>query len=88
MNLLNLIIDRPKHFGKNRNCAIDIILDGLPAIVTSAMTRYIPDLIYRNQISYDQADFIMRELLRILNGYPVKATVTDHTKRKTQVYPF
>lgn len=88
MNLINLIIDRPRHFGKERNCAIDIELDGLPATVTSAMTRDIPDLIYRNQLSYDQADFIMRNLLRILDGHPVKATVTDHTQRKTQVNPF
>ncbi|AXF63321.1 MULTISPECIES: hypothetical protein [Enterobacteriaceae] len=88
MNLLNLIIDRPKHFGKDHSCAVDIELDSLPAMVTRAMTRHIPDLIYRNQLSHYQADFIMRELIRILDGQPVKATVTDHSQRKTQVYHF
>jgi hypothetical protein len=88
MNFLNLIIDRPRHFGKERNCAIDLELDNLPATVTDLMTRYIPDLIYLNQLSYDRADFIMRDLLRLLSGYDVKATVTDHTQRETLVCRF
>lgn len=88
MNHLNLIIDRPRYCGKERNCAVDIILDALPATVKSAMTKYIPDLIYRHQLSYDQASGIMHELLSCLNGYPVKAVVTDNTQREASIYSF
>jgi hypothetical protein len=88
MNYLNLIIDRPKHVGNDRNCAIDVVLEGLPATVSSAMTRYIPDLIYRNQLPYERADFIMRALLRLLDEHPVQAIITDHTLTTSEVTPF
>lgn len=88
MNSLNMIIDRPKHCPKDRNYAIDIILDDLPLTVTSAMAQHIPDLIYRNELSYEQAEVIMHQLIRILEGYPVKSVVTDNTKCGTRVSSF
>jgi len=62
------------------------MLDELPATVKRAIARYIPDLIYIHQLSYDQADFIMRELLSCMVGYPVRAIVTDHTKGRIKTF--
>ncbi|HEE9874044.1 TPA: hypothetical protein R8G32_002213 [Citrobacter braakii] len=85
MNHLRLIIDRQKR-PNGCNCAIDADLDDLPATTAEALHRYVQD--YLNGLTRDNAEFIMRNLLRILDGYPVRATVTDHTRRKTLVTPF
>lgn len=85
MNYLRLIIDHEKR-ATGRNCAIDTELDELPATITEAVYRHVKD--YRGGLTYDRADFIMRNLLWLLSGYDVKATVTDHTQRETLVYPF
>ncbi len=85
MNYLSLIIDYEKR-ATGYNCAIDTSLDELPAAITEAVYKHVKD--YRDGLTYDRADFIMRNLLKLLEGYDVKATVTDHTQRETQVYPF
>ncbi|MDS7719150.1 hypothetical protein N7605_04785 [Pantoea ananatis] len=85
MNYLRLIIDREKR-ATGYNCAIDTELDELPAAITEAVYRHVKD--YWGGLSYNRADFIMRNLLWLLSGYDVKATVTDHTQRETRVYPF
>ncbi|EPV7105031.1 hypothetical protein [Escherichia coli] len=85
MHQLRLIIDRQKH-PNGHNCAIDTELDELPAATAEVLHKHVQG--YRDDLTYDRADFIMRNLLRILDGHPVKATVTDHTQRKTRVYPF
>lgn len=85
MNHLRMIIDHEKRT-TGYNCAIDADLDELPEDITKAVYRYVQD--YRSGLTYDQADFIMRHLLCLLGGYDVKATITDHTKRKSPVYPF
>lgn len=85
MNHVRLIIDRQKRLN-GYNCAIDADLDDLPATTAEALHRYVQG--YRDGLTRDNAEFIMRNLLRILDGYPVRATVTDHTRRKTLVTPF
>ena len=83
MNYLRLIIEKR---ATGYNCAIDTELDELPAAITEAVYKHVKD--YRGGLTYDRADFIMRDLLWLLSGYDVKAIVTDHTQRETQVYPF
>ena len=85
MNYLRLIIDHEKR-ATGYNCAIDTELDELPAAITEAVYKHVKD--YRGGLTYDRADFIMRNLLWLLGGYDVKAIVTDHTQHETQVYPF
>ncbi|AIX72566.1 hypothetical protein ACWJ7D_000127 [Cronobacter sakazakii] len=85
MNQLRLIIDRQKR-PNGYNCAIDTELDELPVATIKALHRHVQG--YRGGLTYDRADFIMRNLLWLLGGYDVKAIVTDHTQRETQVYPF
>nr|WP_318384774.1 hypothetical protein [uncultured Enterobacter sp.] len=81
MNYLRLIIDREKH-SVGFNCAIDADLV-LPLIGASLHASG-----YRDGLTKWHAESIMRRLLRLLEGLPVKATITDHTQRKTQVYTF
>lgn len=88
MHQLMLLIDRPKHLPEGYNCAIDINIGGLPTTITDAMRQHVPDLIYRDRLTHERADFIMRDCLRILKGYTVKAIVIDHNKRDMQVYSF
>ena len=85
MNYLRLILDHEKR-ANGSNCAIDTELDELPAAITEAIYKHVKD--YRGGLTYDRADFIMRDLLWLLSGYDIKAIVTDHTQRETQVYPF
>ncbi|CNI30124.1 hypothetical protein ACY3SZ_001544 [Yersinia enterocolitica] len=85
MNHLRLIVDHEKR-ATGYNCAIDTELDELPAAITEAACKHVQ--VYRGSLTYDRADFIMRDLLRLLDGYDVKAIVIDHTQSKTQVYPF
>lgn len=83
MNHLRLIIDYEKN-PIGFNCAIDADLI-LPAILTEAG---LPKSGYRDGLTQWHAESIMGKLLRLLNGQPVRATITDHTQRKTQVYPY
>lgn len=85
MNYLRLIIDHEKR-ATGYNCAIDTELDELPAAITEAVYKHVKD--YQGCLTYDRADFIMSEMLRILDGYPVKVSITDHSQCKTLVYPF
>ena len=87
MNTLRLIIDKSKFLTKGYNCAVDVDVSSLPFSITEAIQQLVPNG-YRDGLTYDRADFIMCNLLRILSGYNVKATITDHTQRKTQVCPF
>jgi len=85
MHYLRLIIDHQKR-PNGYNCAIDADLDDLTVTTAEALHRYVQ--VYRDGLTYDRAEFIMCELLRILDGYHVRATVTDHTRRNTLVTPF
>ncbi len=78
MNHLRLIIDREKH-STGFNCAIDA---DLVLLLTEAG---LPASGYRDGLTKWHAESIMRKLLRLLEGQPVTAIVTDHTQRKTQV---
>ena len=83
MNYLRLIIDCDKH-PIGFNCAIDADLV-LPTVLTEAG---LPASGYRGSLTQWHAESIMRRLLRHLDGQPVTATITDHIRRKTQVYTF
>ncbi len=83
MNYLRLIIDREKH-STGFNCVIDADLI-LPAVLTEAG---LPTSGYRDGLTKWHAESIMRALLQLLDGQPVTATITDHMRRKTQVYTF